>query len=75
MSIAQPTGSLDVKGIMGKELPEEVGPLGCGCSEEGECQRGLSAVYGQNRCLSLCCLSLGEGGLSNREESTRRRPN
>ena len=30
--------------------------------EEGERQRGLSAVYGQNRILSLHCLPLAEGG-------------
>ena len=34
------------------------------------------ALYGQNRCLSLRCLPLAEGGLSNRGESIRRpRPN
>ena len=43
---------------------------------EGERQHEMSAMYGQNRRLSLRYLPLAEGGLSNRGESIRRpRPN
>ena len=37
--------------------------------EEGKRPRGLPAVYGQNCHLSLRCLLLAEGGVSNRGES------
>ena len=43
---------------------------------EGERQHEMSAMYGQNRRLSLRYLPLAEGGLSNQGESIRRpRPN
>ena len=38
---------------------------------EGERQREMSALYGQNCRLSLRYLPLTEGGLSNRGESIR----
>ena len=57
-----------VTGSMGEEPVQEVGSLAHDCSispEEVERQRRLSAVYGQNRRLSLRCLPLAEWGVSN----------
>ena len=63
MSIARPTGSLNATGSVREEQVKEVGSL-CVVVQnpgEGECQRELSALYGQNRRLSLRCLPLAEG--------------
>ena len=78
MSIARPTGSLNVTGSVGEEPVEEASHLCVAVQNpgEGERQRELSALYGQNRRLSLRYLPLAEGSLSNRGESIRRpRPN